>query len=440
MADHDKILTKDADGNVTQQQLPGDVTKQTVDVAIKAVLPILKEHGESIGQQIRDSIEQSLEGVAKAIEASRVANEDNAPVNRSKVFENAVAAAAGGDPVQQRMLKNLASEYFKALGASRGDVQQAAKLTNDPMTKTILAESNTAQAGVLVPDQILPIMKELKDNAVVARQFATTTVSINGSATLPKELGLATAYYQDENEDLTISAPSWGNERMGLHKLTGLSVVTNELMKDGINVGELVLAMLTRAYANKENLEILRGTGGSARPLGIVEQVASSNKFNFSGTGTVAEIHAALIGAMVKPREANHGELSGDAAGWMFNSTVWGWMMSKLTTDYAAAPFMAELRTGRLMGSPIFTTNAFPNTLSTNKSDILYGDRSAVMILEGDEMTVDTSRDASIKDANGTLISAFSRDLSVFRIIGRNNVHLLYPDAFSLIQVVPASV
>jgi len=77
MADKSKAVVENPEtGDLSQVELSEDVTKQAVDLSVRAIAPVLREFGESIGSEMRDAMEASWERVAKAIEEGRPVNED----------------------------------------------------------------------------------------------------------------------------------------------------------------------------------------------------------------------------------------------------------------------------------------------------------------------------------------------------------------------------
>ena len=171
-------------------------------------------------------------------------------------------------------------------------------------------------------------------------------------------------------------------------------------------------------------------------PDNLVIQIDANHRITRTKAGsssTVQEIREDLVDCMKLVMEDNHETSSG---AWTFNSTVWAGLFKRLTTDYASAPFAAELLGGRVLGQPYFLTNAMPNNLSSlGPSDVLYVLRDYIMIVDAADIEFNASMDASYK-SSGVDVSAFSRDQTVYRLIGRHNVHLEYPTGGAIIDTV----
>jgi HK97 family phage major capsid protein len=441
MSDKSKALHQNPEtGEVTQHELPGEVDYASVQRGIQEMLPAFKEFGEGLGQSLRDVVEESMETVAKRIEEGRPVNDP--PANKYKAH----SVNADGDVIDAETREKVAGEYMKAFGRLQtrdpGEAAEYVKhnmkdgFVKDQVLKA-LSESNTAKAGILVPETIRDQIKEIRDNAVTVRRMAPTPLTLsNGSMTIPKEVALATAYYADENEDLTLTDFALGEDRITLRKLTVLIAASNELLKDGTNVERIINRQMARAFRLKENDKMLRGEGTNGQPRGIVNQIDTNHRFARAKAGadsTVQEIRDDLVKAIQLVMEDNH---ETDSGAWTFNSTTWAGLFKRLTTDYASAPFAAELLGGRILGQPYFLTNAMPNNLAAEgPSDVLYTLRDYIMIVDAADFEFDASRDASYK-SSGSDVSAFSQDQTVYRIIGRHNVHYEYPDGGSVIHTV----
>lgn len=441
MADKSQVLTQNPEtGEVTATQLAGEVDAKSVNKAVAEMLPAFKQFGEGIGQSLRDVVEESMERVAKRIEQSQPVND---PPERKY---SAHSVNADGDILNREERAKVTGEYMKAFGMVKAkDPSEALDFAKSTMKDGFikeqvvkaLSETDTGGLGILVPDVVRDQIKEIRDNAVVARQLAGPGMVLsNGSMTIPKEVALATAYYADENEDLTLTDFEMGQERITLRKLTVLIAASNELLKDGTNIERIINRQMARAFRLKENFELLRGTGTGLKPRGLINQIDDAHRFARTKAGadaTVQEIREDLVTAMQLVMEDNHETSSG---AWTFNSTVWAGLFKRLTTDFASAPYAAELLSGRVLGQPFFLTNAFPNNLAAEgPNDVMYVLRDYVMMIDAADIGFDASRDASYK-SGGTDVSAFSRDQTVYRLIGRHNIHLEYNTGGSVIHTV----
>ena len=93
-----------------------------------------------------------------------------------------------------------------------------------------------------------------------------------------------------------------------------------------------------------------------------------------------------------------------------------------------------ELAQGLLKGYPIAHTNTIPVNLGagTNESEIYFADFNDVVIGEQDNMTIDFSREATYVDSTGTLVTAFSRNQSVLRLVANHDIGFRHPEGLAL--------
>jgi HK97 family phage major capsid protein len=433
-----KVIKEDGSEGIVDV---GDgVTKADVDKALSVMGPILREYGTSVGESIRDGMESGLEKLAKALEEERAINEEAVLERASRKYvKNGVI---GDDIMTDAERKGMLKDYMFAVtkagrNMQRGDAERIATEMGSEFAAKALSASDYGSAGILIPDEIWNGLKEIKDDAVVIRRVAGRNLVLkHGATSLPKELVSASAFYADESDDLTLTTFKRGEDRIEPKKLTVLIAVTNELMRDGANVGQIIIDQMRRAYALKENATLIRGTGTAKQPMGLRYQVDASHinaRSQAGSSSTVQEIRNDLIDAMVNPMIAN---LDG-AGAWMFPAAVFGGLSKRLANDSSMAPFAAELNAGRLFGQPTFITNAIPDNLGAgDEAEVYFVLRNELMIVDSQDLTLDTSRDASYKDSDGTLVSCFSRDEQVTRLIGRSDIHLMYPKAASVITTV----
>ena len=446
MADKSKAVVENPEtGDLSQVKLSEDVTKQAVDLSVRAIAPVLREFGESIGSEMRDAMEASWERVAKAIEEGRPVNED-ALQRKHNIAASSDQFVHGDELVDKTTARKVLNGFVASLagGHRKGDFEAAKNYAAQGIqdkrvayhVEKALSSSDFTQAGILVPDMIRDMIKELKDDAVVFFQMlqSESRITIRGSQTLPKELTRATAYYQDEAEDLMISDATYGQDRIVLKKLTALMVSSMELLIDGINIEPMIRRQLRRAYRLKYDSTLIRGTGSAYQPTGLRYQIADAHIEAAIKAGTEAtapEVHQSLVRAIANPKIDNHDVSNGT---WLFNSTTWSGLWKRLTTDYHFPVFGAELAAGRLLGYRYLETNSIPANLNGDESEVYFALPDQISMFQGEEgVRVDASTDVSYKDGNGTLQSAWSRDEMAMKLIDRHEMHLEYPTAGSVI-------
>ncbi|HHB8104608.1 TPA: phage major capsid protein, partial [Klebsiella pneumoniae] len=83
---------------------------------------------------------------------------------------------------------------------------------------------------------------------------------------------------------------------------------------------------------------------------------------------------------------------------------------------------------------PVQRTSAIPANLGTGgkETEIYFADFNDVVIAEDGNMKVDFSKEASYIDADGTLVSAFSRNQSLIRVVTEHDIGFRHPEGLVL--------
>jgi HK97 family phage major capsid protein len=93
-----------------------------------------------------------------------------------------------------------------------------------------LAAGDFAAGGAIVPPDFVEDIIELLVSATVIRQMNPVTAPMpNGSLTLPKLTGGATASYIGENDDIPESQQTFGDVKLVFRKLVSLVPISNDL-------------------------------------------------------------------------------------------------------------------------------------------------------------------------------------------------------------------
>jgi HK97 family phage major capsid protein len=130
------------------------------------------------------------------------------------------------------------------------------------------------------------LIEFLRASAQVRKAGARELPLVNGSATIPKVTGGATAYWgANEGDNITPSEETTGDVQLTEKKLTCLVPVSNDLLKNStLAVDRLIRDDITRAAANAEDIAFLKGDGTKGSPRGIYYWVGATGRGNSAGT------------------------------------------------------------------------------------------------------------------------------------------------------------
>ena len=144
-----------------------------------------------------------------------------------------------------------------------------------------LGENFGDAGGFLVPEEFRPDLMQMNLESSVVRPRAFTMPMASSTIRIPavrdtshasNVFGGVSASWGSEGEDISSSTnqPSFGQVRLDAHKLTGYSVISNELVQDSAIAVETVLnRMFGQALAYFEDVAFISGTG-AGQPQGIL--------------------------------------------------------------------------------------------------------------------------------------------------------------------------
>jgi HK97 family phage major capsid protein len=144
-----------------------------------------------------------------------------------------------------------------------------------------MAKSSGANGGFLVPDQLADrlINKARKKNT--ATKAGAKIIEIpNGNLTLARVAERADAQIKAENAEAQGTTVGFDYVNVSLYTLFSLCTISQELLQDGQNIGEIVEKELTDSMSEKMDKLIYFGSG-SGEPLGI-----ANSKINEYSLGT----------------------------------------------------------------------------------------------------------------------------------------------------------
>lgn len=319
--------------------------------------------------------------------------------------------AAGGGSLEQA--KSFASRVYgsgsaisKALGASQLDA-----------------------GGILVPDDISRDVIELLRPLSAVRRGNPRIVRVpRGTQTFPRIDATASASYIGENQDIPASQQTFGGKRMTARKLAALVPISNELLTTTMQGAEdIIRADLIAEISKTEDSGLLRGDGTEHAPTGIRYQVADANVTGSNGTSAV-QIEQDIID-LVNGLTNSNLSMAGTAFVMPTRSRNRLYNLRDASSGQLVFP---EVREGRLFGRPLLDSNTIPTDLGGGSATEIYlVDFTNVVLGEVEGIRIETSREGSYM-LDGVLVSAFSRDQTLIRVILHHDIMLRYDTAVAV--------
>lgn len=359
------------------------------------------------------------------------------------VKAHAVARTRGADPAlvaKQWGYKRVAEVIEAGL---RGNMQHEA--FTPEQRAVAMTESVMADGGALVPDEFSSEFIELLRPATVVRASGARVVPMNsGTLSMGRQNTAGTASYQGETENIAPSKLSVGQLQASAKKLTALTPISNDLIRDAaISAEALVRDDLVAVMARKEDITFIRALGTQYQPKGILYWTAETNKFDATQDGpsaTVAEVTADLARLLQLVDESDVNVDLASAAGtvgWIMTPRS-KWFLFGMVNEHGVPVFRDELRMGKLWNHPVRTTTQIPNTLGdgSDESEVYFGIFDQAIIAENTNLIVDAFPGGAYADSNGTVVSGISADQTVIRTIARHDFLVRHNNCFAVLEAV----
>jgi HK97 family phage major capsid protein len=383
---------------------------------------IKKELEQAIRQGLEPVLDQmsvprlyNLDGVLSAMTRAGIVRREHDGVNDDEKgisFAGVVRslAAGGGSLEQARAFAGKAygasSTITKALGASQFD-----------------------EGGILVPEDVSQDVIELLRPLSAVRRGNPRIISMpRGSQTFPKIDVSASAAYVNENEDIPASQQIFGGKRMTARKLAAIVPISNELLTTTMQGADgIIRSDLIAELSKTEDAALLRGDGTESTPQGIRFQAAAGNISGTNGT-SATQIEQDIVDLIDDLSNAN---ISLDRAVFIMPTRSRN-RLYNLRDSNGNLIFPEVREAGTLFGLPLIVSNTIPTDLGGGSATELYlVDFSNVVLGEIQGIRIETSRDGAYK-LDGQLVSAFSRDQTLVRVVLFHDIMLRHPEAVAV--------
>lgn len=326
-----------------------------------------------------------------------------------------------------------------AVAAGAGNLQDAATFAaeelNDPSVSMAISTA-ASSGGVLIPQNLhSEVIELLRDRTIIRKLGARSIPLPNGNMALPRLAGGATASYTGENKDAKVSEARFDDVKLTAKTMIAMVPISNQLIgRAGFNVEQLVLQDILTAISVREDKAFMRDDGTGDTPTGMKARATEWNRLlpweaTEINLNTIDEYLDKII---LMAMDGNSNMIS---CGWgMSNRTYMKLYGLRDGNGNKVYPEMSQGPQSMLKGYPIQRTSAIPANLGTGgkESEIYFADFNDVVIGEDGNMKVDFSKEASYIDADGHLVSAFSRNQSLIRVITEHDIGFRHPEGLVL--------
>lgn len=295
-----------------------------------------------------------------------------------------------------------------------------------------LNSSVTGEGGALIPQDFLADLIELLRANTVVRGAGPMEVGMPmGNLTIPRLAGGATASYQNELDDIAISQERFDDVNLVAKKLTAMVPVSNDLIRRApIGVEEIVRDDLVQTIARREDLAFLRGDGTDKGPIGMRRLALPANVITVTAmpaTPAPGDALTAILGGASAALLALQNGMSRMIRPTWFMAPTVARFISLARDQVGGFYWKDEIERGMWEGYPIRLTQQIPTNLSvasfTKGSEIYFCDMADFIIADTYNVIVDASDVAAYNDGT-SMVSAFQRDQSLFRVIAEHDVNM----------------
>jgi HK97 family phage major capsid protein/HK97 family phage prohead protease len=249
----------------------------------------------------------------------------------------------------------------------------------------------------------------LRNTSVALRMGATRMAGLVGNVTIPKMTAGNSAYWlADESTQITESQPTIGQLALAPKNVAALTELSHQLMQQSTPDAEsLVLTSIARDIGLAVDVGILRGSGTSGQPTGIV---------NTAGIGSVSGTSLAAAGVLEFQSDvaANNALLPG--CGYVTTPAVASLLMVRpeLPNTGTTRLWMGNMLQGSLFNMPAMSS------AQMSAGTMLFGYWPAVILAEWGVLELMTNP-----------FSDFTRGLTAVRGWYTCDVGVRYPGGFS---------
>jgi HK97 family phage major capsid protein len=416
--------------------------RAAANARIQALAAVEAANGELNAEQLQEfeaamNEFNSIEAKISRLRAAEAAAASTATSVSDAAAVAGAAAAASATHVEPALKLPTkpgmgVARMARALAASKGDPRRAAEFAERNGFGADVAASlnmgSDSAGGILVPANLAAeVIEILRPKAVIRRLGARTLPLPNGNLTVPRLNGGAVVGYIGTDTDIPSTGQTFDDLKLSAKKLAALVPISNDLLAySGVNpnVDQIVVDDLTGAVAAREDKAFIRDDGTGNTPKGLKSWMIPGNVLHapdltgLSGQALYTAIDQFLGSLILLLENANS------------NLTNPGWVMAPRTKRFLADfrdgngnKFYPELAQGMLKGYPVGSTTQVPNNLGAgaNQSEIYFADFGDCFIGETEQLRIDYSSEATYKDTDGNVVSAFQRDQTLVRVITYND-------------------
>lgn len=352
------------------------------------------------------------------------------------------ATAALGLNERQPEKGEYAARFVRALVGARQSGMSPAQYARNVLKSSAsfcraMSASLEANGGSFVPEVWAgDIIELLRARAVVRSAHPVVVLLESGNLTMPRITSGSNVGYVGENRDTVSGDIGTGDVKLSAKKLAAIVPASNDLFRfSSYQTDQVIRDDMVAALAVAEDVAFLRNQGTQFSPKGLRYWAQSANII----PATSGQTQAGIIADTNKLLNALQGNNVRMLRPFWFMSYRTFNMLNSAVNGNGAFIWRDELTLGKFRGYPYKLTNNIPNNLSTgvgSESELYLADMADVVIGEVQGLRIDTSQEATYTADGTNLISAFSRDQTIIRIIAEHDLALRHDASVAVLTQV----
>ncbi|AOX28552.1 phage major capsid protein [Pseudomonas aeruginosa] len=375
---------------------------------------------------LESQINALTDKISRAESAERAAASAAVPVNESARGITGPPEGRVEGPYGRPVPGASVAQMVRLLAATQGNQSEAAKLAKDggygADVQMALSTVTPGAGGVLVPENMATeVIESLRPRSIVRKMGVRSVPLNNGNLTMPRISGNTVVTYIGTETDIPITGMTFDDTKLSAKKAAAIVPVSNDLIRmSGVNprVDQIVANDLTVSMGLSEDLHFIRSDGSGVLPKGLRYWAIPGNVLPAPVDPNLQQIDLFLGGMMLRVETA-YIDMAG--CGWLMHPRTLRWLQA--LRDGNGNKAYPEIDAGMLKGYPVGLSTQIPVNLGADgdESEIYFVNFTDAMIGEDMSLVINFSAEASYKDAQGNVVSAFQRDQTLVRVIAKHD-------------------
>lgn len=290
-----------------------------------------------------------------------------------------------------------------------------------------LSASVATGGGYAIPEAFsAEIIAALVPRVAVRRLGAVSIPLVHGSLRWPRIRSAATVGYLGENSTIQATAPGFGALSFTARRMVALVPISNDLLRYGPGADTAIKGDLVAQVAASEDAAFIRSGGTANSPKGLRYWALPANVITSQTGAGMADVDLGL-GALESALTAANVPLV--RGGWIFSTRTETYLRNLRGSGGGKA--YPEMDQGLLRGRPFVATTSIPNDIDGNTSEVYLADFADCVIAEN-SLIIDSST-GSYTDSGGHVVSAFSQDQTVVRIVSQHDFGMRHAESVAVL-------